>query len=164
MNPPQSAHAIILVASNNASNAALVKRFLEVKFDRVFTSTDPDQAVADLDRHRPDVLVLAFNSLEKSEHHYLELCRHGDTEYIHPHRTITLCDKDEVQRAYQLCREDFFDDYVLFWTKTNANDDAPRLHISVYQALRELAALAAPTTAEFIAQARRLETLESLLR
>jgi CheY-like chemotaxis protein len=158
--PSQSTRAIILVSSNNISDASLVKRLLESEFEHVFTSTDPHQATADFDRHRPDVLVLAFNSLEKSEHHYLGLYRQGGAVLLHPHRTIVLCGKDEVERAYQLCLDGTFDDYILFWAMTS---DAPRLRISVHLALRELTALAAPTTAEFVTQARRLETLEGLL-
>ncbi len=163
MSTSQSTHAVILVASSNVSDAELVTQLLKDDFEQVFTSIDPDQITADFDRYRPDVLVLAFNKIETSEHYYscLELNRQGSTVLSHLHRTLVLCGKDDVQRAFQLCRDGIFDDYILFWTKTF---DAPRLYISVHLALRELAALSVPTTKQFVAQARRLETLESLLK
>src|SRR3546814_4565376 len=49
--------------------------------------------------------------------------------------TIVLCGKSNLQQAYELCREEFFDDYVLFWP---LNHDAPRLCMAVHNALRQL--------------------------
>lgn len=162
MNRRLPADTGILVASDKTEDAALVKKLLDTEFGKVCTSTDPDQTAADFDRNRPDVLVLAFDSIEKSERHNLGLYRHSATIHVQPHRTIVLCGKEEVQRAFRLCREGIFDDYVLFWPMTH---DAPRLSMSVHLALRELAGLAAraPSAEEFAAQARRLATLEEML-
>lgn len=162
MNRSFTSDANILIASDITGDATLVKKLLDAEFDKVFVSPDPDHAVADFDHHRPDVLVLAFKGLEKSERHCLKLYRHGNTARFHPHRTVVLCNQEEIQRAYKLCCEDIFDDYVPFWPMTN---DAPRLPMSVYLALREMRMLAtnAPTAAEFATEARRLSTLGSLL-
>ena len=59
----------IIVASDNTGDAALVKKLLNNEFENVFTSTDPDKTAEDFVRHPPDVLILAFNSLEKSQHY-----------------------------------------------------------------------------------------------
>jgi len=162
MNRSFASDANILIASDITSDAKLIKNLLDAEFDNVFVSPDPDKAVADFDHHLPDVLVLAFKGLEKSERHCLKLHRHGSAAFSHPHRTIVLCSQEEIQRAYKLCRENIFDDYVLFWPMTN---DAPRLHMALTLALREMRMCVtnSPTTAEFATEARRLSTLENLL-
>jgi len=152
----------ILIASDKKSNATLVKNLLKDDFANIFTTTNPDQATADFDRHRPSVLLLVFDTLEQSQSFYLGMFRNGGMVQLHPHHTIVFSSKNEVKRAYKLCREGIFDDYILFWP---VNEDTPRLSMSVHLALRELAATTAntPTTADFAAQARRLATSENIL-
>lgn len=154
--------ASILIASENSADALLVQQLLHAEFVQVFVSTSADQASEDFERHRPDVLILAFDSLEKSERHYLGLFRRCPELHFHPHRTIILCSKDEVNQVYALCRKDHFDDYVLFWPM---NNDAPRLPMAVHHALRDLATrgASAPSAAEFAVEARRLSGLEATL-
>jgi CheY-like chemotaxis protein len=156
MNLPRITDASLLVASDKSTDAALVKRLLDVEFDKVFISTDAEQAVADFNHYRPNVLILAFNGLEKSERYYLGLFRHNGARNLNLYRAIVLCGKDEVESAYKLCREGIFDDYMLFWPMTN---DAQRLSMSVHLALRDLRSLAssAPT-----ATAPHLESLHTL--
>jgi len=162
MSTPNSNAATILVATDVVDDAAVVKDMLDEEFKRVFVSTDPARAVADFEQHRPDVLVLAFNQMEKSERYYLGLYRLCKSMHQHPHRTMILCNKDEVKRVYELCMKDFFDDYILFWPMTY---DPYRLLMSVHYALRDLASLksSGPSAAEFAAQARRLAELENAL-
>ena len=152
----------ILVASDNTGDAALVKKLLDDEFGKVFTSTDPSKSVGDFVRDPPDVLVLAFDTLDKSQHYYLMLFRLCAAAHLQTHRTVILCNKDEIRRAYTLCRDGLFDDYILFWPLVH---DALRLPMSVHLALRELAVLrdGGPTPADFAAQARRLAELETLL-
>ena len=162
MSTPDRIASAVLVASDNVADAALVKQLLADDFGNVFTSTNPDKAVEDFDRRTPEVLVLAFNALEKSERYCLGLFRLSSTMQSHPHRMVILCDKEEVKQVAELCIKQSFDDYVLFWPM---NHDAQRLRMSVHHALRELAALkhGGPSLAEFAAQARRLAELEALL-
>jgi len=156
------ATAKILIATDIVTDAALVKKVLSTEFDHVVVSTNPDAAAGDFVRYQPDVLVLAFNELEKSERYYLSLYRLCPELHRHPHRTVILCNKDEVKRAYELCMKDLFDDYILFWPMTY---DSSRLNMSVHYALRELATLKAgsPSASEFAAQARHLAELEQML-
>ncbi len=107
--------ASILVASDDAADAAMVKQLLAADFDNVVTSTNDDKAVDDFDRRPPAVLVLAFNQLAKAERYCLGLYRLGRTIQSHPHRTVILCDKDEVRQVADPCIKQSFDDYVLFW-------------------------------------------------
>jgi CheY-like chemotaxis protein len=154
--------ARILIATDSASDAELVRKLLADEFDDVSVSTDPERSVEDFERRKPQVLVLAFNTLEKAERYYLGLYRRGTTAHALPHRTVILCNKDDLRRAYELCRDQYFDDYILFWPLTN---DAPRLPMSVHHALRQLAPnrSAAASMAELAAQARRIAELEAQL-
>jgi CheY-like chemotaxis protein len=145
----------VLVATDVASDADLVRKLLRGEFATVMSSTDPDRAIQDFEKHRPEVLVLAFDGLEKAERYYLGLYRLGTVVHALPHRTVILCNKDDLQRVYQLCRKEYFDDYVLFWPLTH---DAPRLPMAVHHALRQLSVHqpGGPAAGDFAAQARRL--------
>ncbi|MEO7937836.1 MAG: response regulator [Burkholderiaceae bacterium] len=151
--------ARILVATDVTGDADLVRRLLQDEFNQVSKSVDPDLAVQDFETYRPNVLMLAFNSLEKAEVYCLGLYRLSSLAHALEHRTIILCNTDELQKVYALCRKEFFDDYVLFWP---VGHDAPRLCMAVHHALRRLAISdgAGPTVAEFASQARKLAGLE----
>ncbi len=142
----------------------MVERQLADEYENVFTSTDPDATVQDFESHRPDVLVLAFNSLEKSERYYLGLYRLSSAlsaVHTHPHRTVILCNKDEIKHVYELCKKDYYDDYILFCPTTH---DATRLAMAVHHAMRALTTLKPNLyTVELATQTRRLAELESLL-
>ena len=156
-----AAEARILVATDVGSDAELVRRLLRDVYPQVSGSTDPERYVADFDHHRPNVLVLAFKTLEAAERYYLGLYRQSTLVNALPHRTLLLCNKDDVHRAYELCRKAHFDDYVLFWPLVH---DATRLPMSVHLALRALdAAQAAAPLAQLTAQARRIAELEQQL-
>lgn len=159
---PAEARAKLLVASDNPSDAALIRKLLTQEFKQVFPSTNPDLAVKDFESRAPDVLVLAFNTLAKAERYYLGLYRLSGKIHLQPHRTVVLCNMDEVSQAYKACRKQYFDDYVQFWPMTN---DAPRLLMSVHQSLRDLRAISegGPSAAEFAAQARRMAELGNML-
>jgi CheY-like chemotaxis protein len=156
------ANVKILVATDNSSDANLIRKLLEPEFDHVFSSVDPDLAVQDFESRAPDIMVLAFNTLEKSESFYLGLYRLSTKIHLQPHRTIILCRKEEVNHAYKACRKEYFDDYVMFWP---ANNDAPRLLMAVHHALRDLLAIKddQPSPVQFAAQARNLAQMENLI-
>lgn len=126
-------HASILVASEAVADAELVGKLLADDFGTVRLSVKPESAVADFETHRPAVLVLAFDTIEAAQRYYLGLYRLGTTVHTVPHRTVLLCNSRDLRTAYELCRKEHFDDYVLFWPATN---DAPRIRMSVHQVLR----------------------------
>jgi CheY-like chemotaxis protein len=129
--------APILVASDAQANASVVSKLLSEEFDGVRASWVSDSSVADFEASRPQVLVLAFEELEKAEAYYLGLYRHCRLIHEHPHRTIVLCQKDDVKRVFELCRSEHFDDYILFWPMSY---DGYRVPMAIYCALRHLAA------------------------
>lgn len=155
--------ANILIASDNGTDAELIERLLKIEFRDVQTSTDPGAVAADFDRLQPNVLLLAYDSLEKAERQNLGLFRQSQEIHQVPHRTILLCHKDEVQRAYELCRDAIFDDYILFWPLSS---DGPRLPMAVHQALRGLvvSGTGGLSPKEFALQVRQLADLEAMFK
>jgi CheY-like chemotaxis protein len=149
----------ILISAESAEDAEQILRQVKDEFQRASISIDPDRAAADFEEARPDVLVIAFNSLEKAQRYYLGLYRMSRSVHAHPHHTVLLCDKSEVPAAYDLCKKHYFDDYVLYWPHAY---DGRRLSMSIWIACRELTARAAqgPPRAELLAHARHLGELE----
>ncbi len=152
----------ILVATDIVADGQLVRRLLADEFNAISLSTVPDRSVQDFEEVRPDVLVLAFNSLEKAERYYLGLYRLSELIHALPHRTVILCTKDDVRRVYELCKKEYFDDYILFWPMAH---DAPRLPMTVLHAVRQVEAQRAQQVGphEFAVQARRIAELEAQL-
>ncbi|MBF8293252.1 MAG: hypothetical protein HW392_2079 [Steroidobacteraceae bacterium] len=152
----------ILVAGDGAADAEQVRALLRDEFDDVAVSTEPERAIPDFEKYRPAVLILAFSTLEKAERYYLGLYRLSTMVHALPHRTLILCNADDVRRVYELCKKEYFDDYVLFWPMTH---DAPRLPMAVHHALRQMAdeKPSMPTAGEIAVQVRRIAELESLL-
>ena len=120
--------ARILIATDNATDGNLVRRLLSIEFDNVTVSAYADRHLADFERCKPEVLVLAFDSLEKAERYYLGLYRLSTVVHALPHRTLILCDQDDLKQGFELCKKQHFDDYILFWPLTH---DAPRLPMAV---------------------------------
>jgi CheY-like chemotaxis protein len=152
----------VLVVSDNPTDAAMVRSLLTGTIDGVTVSSDAARALEDFERAQPRVLVLAFRPLGAAQTYLSGLQGQGRGARSAPWRTVVLCDKAELNQTAQLCLEQTFDDYVLFWP---LNHDAPRLRVCVGHALRELDTLerAGPSAAEFAEQARRIADLEGLL-
>jgi hypothetical protein len=90
MDTPASFVATILIVTDITTDATLVKNLLSPEFDHIYTTIDPVNLPGDFVRHRPSVLVMAFNTLEKSERYYLELYRLCKVVHEYPHRTVIL--------------------------------------------------------------------------
>lgn len=163
MTPNKKIASTIMVATDDQTDATILHNQLKLEFEQIHLALDAEQRVTLFDTHLPDVLVLAFKTLDKSEQFYLELYRQSEKIHLQPHRTVVLCSKHDVLDAYELCRRAVFDDYIMFWPMTH---DAPRLRMSVHNALREQQALkrTAPALGEFAQQARRIAELEELLQ
>lgn len=153
--------ARILVVGDNAVDAEQVCSMLRDRYPHVDATTDPMKSDAVFDRVKPQVLVLAFKSVEACERFYLGLYRRSEVIQSLLHRTLLLCDKENVRRAFDLCLQEVFDDYVLFWPLVH---DAKRLAMSVHLALGALdQELALAPLSELATLARRAETLEEQL-
>ena len=154
--------ARVLVATDNVDDAKLLIRQLESDFNHVVASTEADKSVHDFEEYRPDVLVLAFDGLDKAQGYCTGLYRRSQIQ--HPHRTVILCNKEDVRDVFELCKKQHFDDYVLYWPHTY---DGSRLTMCIWNAARELAAqnarAEAPRPAALLAHARDLHAFEKLL-
>ena len=63
----------VLVVTDMAADAAQIARLLADHFEQVETSTIENRFIADFERVKPDVVVLAFTSLERAERYSLGL-------------------------------------------------------------------------------------------
>ena len=154
--------ARILVASDNAADAAQILRELADEFDDVRASTNADKAVKDFEEYAPDVLVLAFDGLEKAQRYYLGLYRLGQSLPPNSHRTVILCNREELRSVVDLCKKEYFDDYVLYWPHSH---DGSRLPMSIRIACREMAAVRARPShsLELLAHAKHVDELDQIL-
>lgn len=125
----------ILIASDHRTEADALRAQLVADYPNISVSFDPDRYVEDFEQLCPDVLLLVFNKIEDAQSYYLGLYRFGSTAQQHSHRTIVFCGKEQVKKAFDLCRKQYFDDYVLFWPTPY---DGSRLPMSIHVALREL--------------------------
>lgn len=151
----------ILIVTDVAAEAAQIARLLRDHFDQVETSTVETHFVADFERVKPNVVVLALPSLERAERYSLGLYRHSEIVHTVPHRNIVLCDKDNVHRAFELCSKGYFDDYVMYWPLVF---DTPRLPMSILLAGRALQVQReAPPAREVAAHARSVSQLGNAL-
>ena len=155
-NPP------ILIATDRDVDAEMISRALSDEFARVHVSADPKRCVQDLTLLKPAVLVLAFHTLQKAQRWFQNLRQPGPLVQALPHRVLLLCSQDELREAYELCKKGHFDDFVLFWPRT---DEMRPLRMAVRRALRQVMGErdGPPGASEFAAQARRLAALEPLL-
>lgn len=153
--------ARILVVGDNAVDAEQVCGMLRDRYPHVEATTDPMKSDAVFDGIKPQLLVLAFKSLEACECFYLGLYRRSEVIQSLAHRTLLLCDKDSVRRAFELCMQEVFDDYVLYWPLVH---DAKRLAMSAHLALCALdQTQALEPLSELATLARRAESLEEQL-
>jgi CheY-like chemotaxis protein len=153
------ATARVLVASDEVKEARQLVDLLKNHFDHVGHSTNPDVSAAEFEEQAPDVIVMAFKTLEQAERYYLGLHRFGQSIYRRPHRTILLCRKEDAAAAFELCKKRYFDDYVLYWPNPQ---DGLRIPMSVWIAAREIQSLQqeGPTGPELRAHARHLADLD----
>jgi CheY-like chemotaxis protein len=152
----------ILIASDNVDDAAQIVKSLKSEFSEVLTSTDAQSEVGDFESAEPQVLILAFNTIEKAQRYALGLYRFSQKVGAHLHRTILLCSKDEVRSAFELCKRGSFDDYVLYWPQSY---DGHRLTMSVLNAMRQVSARSAegPSHIELVSHVRKIGAMQTVL-
>ncbi len=162
MNHRAAAEKAVMVAATNVEDARLIAELLREDFERVATTSDPDHALGDFESFQPQILVLGFRTLEESERFYLGLYRRSSLIHAIAHRTVVLCQRTDAFKAYELCRKQQFDDYVVFWP---VNYDPYRVRMAVLLAARAGGGVrGGPSLVQFAAQARRIGELEQLLQ
>ena len=131
----------VLIASDERGAADLVLENLQGEFEHVRVSTELAQATRDFEEWRPEVVVLAFDRLASAQRYCRVLEEGGRSGPRIAHRMVMLCNRRECEAVVDLCRQEQFDDYVLYWPQPY---DGFRLAVSIRSAGREMAALRAP--------------------
>lgn len=152
----------LMIACGVAARAEPVLKALQGEADQLLVSPDWESLAADFDTFGPDVLLYAFESLDRSQDAQRQLYRLARSVLVQPHRTLVLCAEEEVAAAFELCRQGHFDDFVPWGT---AERDARRLVMSVRAATQKLALLTPtrPTLGELRGHFRHLGDIEHLL-
>lgn len=91
-----------------------------------------EEALKSIEAGIPDILVFASASIVDTERIYLEILRKAVEFQAISHYTIVTCKGTEVEIAYDLCKRNVFDDYVV----VRPLYDRHRLSIAVQQAIR----------------------------
>lgn len=127
---------VILVASDNKSTTEIIQNQLSA-FTGLLIPEDPESLLHAYRQHTPRIIILGYDSLDRCEQVYNRLYPQelDQSPAAKPHRVIALCNKHEVERAYELCSSNRFSDYIVFWPLTY---DPLRLAMSVHQSLADL--------------------------
>ena len=152
----------ILVAADAEHHAVPVVRRLAESFAAVHVSTNPANIVAEFEAYGPNVLVLAFDTLDGAKRCCDRLYGQSARAHETAHKTIVLCGPDDVRRVYDACKEGAFDDYVVFWP---AASDGRHLVLAIDHALCMLsnATPDASAAGRLAAYARQLASLKPTL-
>ena len=150
----------VLVAGNSTSEVEQLVADLGRHFGNVEGSTNSESAAADIERHAPDVVVLAFRELGQAQP-YCQALSHPD-QPKHPHRTVLLCRKEDAATAFALCKKQYFDDFIVFWPSPQ---DPLRIAMSVWLACRAMMAVREQglAGADLLTHARHLRDLDRKL-
>lgn len=125
----------ILVVGDDDSELVEIEEHLDIGYSHIFTTTDIDEGATLFEKKRPAALLLSFEQIETAERFYLELFHHCENIYEIPHQTVVFVTRRELDRAYELCRREIFNDFVI----TRPLLSEHRLRLSVSQALEKRA-------------------------
>ena len=133
MRSPDSAQ--VLVLGDDAADRQAVVADLIKHFKHVGCLTPDPEALPGPEQLAADVLVLAFRELDQAQPYCKTI---GVTEAPHAiQRTVLLCKTEDSPAALELCKRQYFDDFVAYWPA----QDRMRLPMSVWLAARAAMAL-----------------------
>lgn len=121
----------ILIVSDSADELRSVHELMTADLGGCWSTDNEAAGLLLFQEHRPSVLILAFQEIEKAERFYLTLYRQCPQMQEIPHQTLLLCKNTEAESAYALCMSGTVDDYVV----NRPLYDPFRLRLSVRQAL-----------------------------
>jgi CheY-like chemotaxis protein len=138
MTPPSPADPlrILLVVDDEESGRAIAARLGGEFAAGLRISTRPEQALVQVQSHRPDVVVLAFAALDAVERHALALQGQATGAGGRPF-VLGLCSSASTGAAARLCQQTLIDDYVQHFPVPS---DPDRLATSLRLAVRIAAA------------------------
>ncbi len=121
----------ILIVSDSADELRAVHELMTADLGGCWSTDNEAAGLLLFQEHRPSVLILSFQEIEKAERFYLTLYRQCPQMQEIPHQTLLLCKNTEAESAYALCMSGTVDDYVV----NRPLYDPFRLRLSVRQAL-----------------------------
>ncbi|WMC11262.1 response regulator [Oceanimonas pelagia] len=125
----------LFLAANNTSTVESVSALLRGAVSRVIIPDISADMVRAFDDSEAKVIVFAFNEVEQAVELNERLRQQSQRLHSRPCRLLVLCDKFEVERAFDLCCKGVFDNYIVFWPMAY---DPHRLKMSILQEFREL--------------------------
>jgi CheY-like chemotaxis protein len=149
--------ARVLVLGDGAAEMAAVVADLKKHFKYVDCIAPDPEAAAGPEQQAADVLVLAFKELEQAQPYCKAL---GAAEHtISPQRSVLLCRIEDSAPALELCKRQYFDDYIAYWPQPQ---DRMRLPMSVWLAARAALALrrSGEAGAKLLTHAKQLGELD----
>ncbi|MGO9444689.1 MAG: response regulator [Thiobacillaceae bacterium] len=128
---PEQGQSILLIGEEKELTED-VSGMLALGLYKVAVAYGVDETLRQIKANAPNILVFASPSIVDAERVYLEILRKVAEFQATPHYTIITCKGTEVETAYDLCRRNVFDDYVV----VRPLYDRYRLAIAVQQAIR----------------------------
>ena len=133
----------VLVLADKADDATQVRRLLGDDVAACEASIRPETDVAEAERLRPGVVVLAGATVATSQERCMALLQGSKAARVRAFGTVVLCSQAEAGAAFDHCRRGHFDDYVPFWPQPH---DEHRLAMAVRNAGHRPARHAAQAT------------------
>ncbi|HEX3837631.1 MAG TPA: response regulator [Steroidobacteraceae bacterium] len=134
MKSPDSAQ--VLVLGDDAANMQAIVAELTRHFKHVGCLAPDPEAQPGSAQLAAEVLVLAFQELDQAQP-YCRTIGVAEPSYV-IQRTVLLCRTEDSPAALELCKRQYFDDYVAYWPQPQ---DRMRLPMSVWLAARAALAL-----------------------
>jgi DNA-binding NtrC family response regulator len=128
---PEQGQSILLIGDEKELTED-VSSMLALGLYKVAIAYGVDETLRQIKANEPNILVFACPSIVDAERIYLEILRKAAEFQATPHYTIITCKGTEVETAYDLCRRNVFDDYVV----VRPLYDRYRLAVGVQQAIR----------------------------
>ncbi|WP_396587794.1 PleD family two-component system response regulator [Bermanella sp. R86510] len=95
---------------------------------------DSQWAIEQYDREPSSILILCHSRVETAHSFYMNFLMQSEKALDTPHQSILLCDGKETHNAYELCVNQYIDDYVVY----KPLYDIYRVKLSIDQAIERL--------------------------
>jgi CheY-like chemotaxis protein len=151
------ASASVCVIGDTFEEVGIVVADLKKHFKNVDGASPDHGATGVLERPEAEVIIVAFKDLDQAQP-YCRTVSDGDRA-LSPQRSVLLCTAEDAPAAFELCKRQYFDDYVTYWP---APSDRLRLCMSVWLAARAAMALRqkGENDAELLVHAKQLGELD----
>lgn len=124
-------NACCAVASDSQAEVTLVHFLLEREFSEILDVPSEVEWPLLAQRHDVAVLLLAFTDITAAANFQQRYARRPERGTGVEAQVVLLCSREDVNAAYELCRNHEIFDYVMFWPVTH---DPKRLPLAAHRA------------------------------